>query len=108
MMMSSQQITPSLRAVEEEMICLNFQIKELKREKKELVNSLIEYMEMNELEELEGYQIGKLKPKPRKKTIKIPEKSTKEKEKDGILLFKNIGITRPKQMYKEFIQTQNN
>ena len=76
-------------------------IKGLKEQRKSKQKLLFKYMDEHELEKYEGITINSIRPKD-----SIKRKSEKEKRKDAIDLFRQIGIENPEEFYLEFKNTQ--
>jgi hypothetical protein len=79
----------------------NAQAKILRTKKKTAEERLYNYMVRHHIEEVDGYKLEKIAPKP-----KIPRKKESEKREDAIRFFSQNGIPDPLAFFEEFKSTQ--
>jgi hypothetical protein len=77
------------------------EIKKIREKQKEAKARLAEWMERNSHDEYHGYKLSKIKPKP-----KVPKKTQKDKKRDAIHLFNEIGVPDPNDFWDRFQETQ--
>ena len=92
-----------LASLDTEIKRLNKVRKSLNEQRKLCKQRLYEYMKSRNMEEFEGVKIEKITPKTTAK-----RKPEKQKRKDAINLFNEIGIPDPEDFFNKFIQTQKN
>jgi hypothetical protein len=80
---------------------LNVHIKKLREQKKEAEFHLYEYMVRNEIDRYKNITIKSVTPKP-----KIKRKTLKEKKRDAVRLFHEIGVPDPENFWDQFQSTQ--
>ncbi len=81
---------------------LNCLIKELRINKKETEQKIVEFMEERDMEILDGVALSDLKPNSRKK-----RKKKSEKREDALEFLKNYDIDEPETFYLNFMKTQS-
>ena len=91
----------SIKGLTEEITIVNGRLKQLREERKQTEFKLLKWMERRDLETFEGFKKTKLIPKPSK-----ARKKKKDKVKDAINLFREVGIPDPLTFYSEFQKTQ--
>lgn len=101
--MSGQSYTQQLRTLNQELKIINAKAKEIREQKKRVEKDLYYYMDRHQITEIEGFQKDKLyqPPKP-----KLPSKKPSEKKRDGVELFRQVGIVNAEQFYEEWLGTQ--
>ena len=105
--MSAIQYANQIDSISTEIKRLNDLLKKLRTEKKTAQSNLHDVMKKKGMNEIVSHKGNKITlkqcepPKPRAKP-----KAKKDKQKDAIELFRNIGVPNPEQFYTEFQQTQ--
>lgn len=95
-----QSYTAELRIVERELKLYNAKTRAARERKRKLTENLYKYMQRNGISKVEGYTLDKVTPKqPREKPK--PKKPEREKKRDIVELYRQVGILNPEQLYEE-------
>lgn len=100
-MASGESYARQLRDLSVSLDRLNKQVKDIKKKQLAAKTFLSLWMERNNLEVYQGFKLSKIKPKP-----KIPRKPAKEKERDALRLFNEVGIPDPTDFWTRLQATQ--
>lgn len=93
----------SINSLQQEINRSSEHLSKLRNERKKTYQKLYDWMERNNVEEVEGIKKTKVKPKTESE---FSRKKKKDKVKDGINLFRDVGLPDPEGFYFEFQQTQ--
>lgn len=94
-----QPYTAELRRVERELKIHNAKVRAYRDRKRKLMNELYRYMTRNNLTQVEGYTIDKVRP--RERAPPKPKKPEREQRHDVVELYRQVGILNPDQLYNE-------
>lgn len=89
-----------IEILDRELAKLNSRTRDLRQKRANSKEKLSKWMERHALEEYQGYKREKLVPK------KIVRKKAKEKERDAIKLFEDLGAPNPRELWLELKKTQ--
>ena len=99
--LSARSDAHELKSINDEITRINRHLLKLRQQKKVVIDRLVDYMQSHDLKEFQGIKLRTIQPKSRKQT-----KAKKERRKDGIAFFKQIGAYDPEDLWKKFEQTQ--
>ena len=91
-----------IKSLRKEIKRLNGNLKGLRDQKTLAEDRLYKYMKQNGIDKLDGITISSIKPQ----SERLPRKKKSEKKRDGVELFKEIGVADPEGLWIDFQATQ--
>lgn len=90
-----------LKNLDESIKRLTAQLKDLRKQRVTYQTALYQYMKKSNVEEVEGYKLAKIAPKP-----KMVRKKDKDKKQDAVCYFTSLGLNDPEGAWERLKEMQ--